>query len=222
MSTSPPRICDSSRPDPDGDAHAEDYRLVRAALDRDRGAIGTLVERMDCVVRILHAINERAAVSLPRTEIEDLAQNTALVAWKKLHTFEGRARLESWVYRIAYLEYMNAYRKYRRERPAAEDDDGLRASIEAPARPDLAEVEEIERAVETLEPPMPVILRMKHHQGLTFRDIGARLELSPNSAKTYYYRGIDVLRQRFAPDRKSRPKNGSPGESASSTRGKEA
>ena len=126
------------------------------------------------------------------------------------------------MYRIAYLEYMNAYRKYRRERPVADDDDGLRMSIEAPARPDLAEVEEIEREVEKLDPPMPEIMRLKHHQGLTFRDIGVRLDLSPNSAKTYYYRGIEVLRDRFAPERKSRPANGVPVDSRPSSRGKEA
>ena len=221
MSPSPTPVCDSTRVDSGDEARLEDHRVVRAALAGDRRAIGSLVERMDCVVRILHAINERAAVSLPRTEIEDLAQTTALVAWRKLATFEGRARLESWVYRIAYLEYMNAYRKYRRERPAG-DDDGLGTTIEAPARPDLAEVEEIEREIEKLDPPMPEILRLKHHQGLTFRDIGARLELSPNSAKTYYYRAIEVLRGRFAPERKSRPADEDPVDSRSTSRGKEA
>jgi len=182
----------------DDDQHVRDHRLVRSAVDGDHGAIRSLVARLDCVARILASINERVTRPLPDADLEDLVQATALVVWRKLSTFEGRARLESWVYRIAYFQFMNHYRKHVRSRTLPTGDASGDLAIEAPPAPDSAVVEEIERAVEALEPPLPEIIGLKHREGLSFREIGERLELSPNSAKTYYYRGIDRLRERFA------------------------
>jgi len=185
-----------------GEAHARDLRLVRAALAGDRGSTQELVRRLECIAPILHAVNVRLARPLSATDLEDVSQSAALVVWKKLRAFEGRARLESWVYRIASLELMNLYRKRRREPSysAPEPTFGRSFEAQAPATLDAVEVDELERAVDALDPPLPTIIRLKHHEGLTFREIGDYLELSPNSAKTYYYRGIEELRARFAAD----------------------
>jgi RNA polymerase sigma-70 factor (ECF subfamily) len=182
------------------DPHARDLLLVRSALEGDRVALRALLSRLDCIARILWAVNERVPHPLVESDIEDLSQNTAMIIWRKLDRFEGRARLETWVYRIAYLEFMNYYRKRLREDSVSHEGDAIESRLEAPSRPDGAEIEEIERAVEALDPPLPEIIRLKHHRGLTFREIGETLEISPNSAKTFYYRGIETLRARFAPD----------------------
>lgn len=185
---------------PGDSPHARDLQLVQATLRGERASTRELVKRLECVAPILHVLNGRLSRPLSGADLEDLAQATALVAWKKLATFEGKARLESWVYRIASLELMNLYRRRLRESSFSESDAAPEESLEAPERPDVVEIDELERAVDALDPPLPTIIRMKHHDGLTFREIGSSLELSPNSAKTYYYRGIETLRARFAPD----------------------
>jgi DNA-directed RNA polymerase specialized sigma24 family protein len=38
------------------------------------------------------------------------------------------------------------------------------------------------------------VIRAKHFDGLTFDEIGARLGIPSNTAKTHYYRGIERMR----------------------------
>jgi DNA-directed RNA polymerase specialized sigma24 family protein len=50
-------------------------------------------------------------------DAEDLVQETLLAAWRGLETFEGRASVRSWLYRIATNRCLNALRaRSRRQR----------------------------------------------------------------------------------------------------------
>jgi RNA polymerase sigma-70 factor (ECF subfamily) len=53
-------------------------------------------------------------------DAEDLVQETLLAAWRGLDSFEERASLRSWLYRIATNRSLNAIRE-RGRRPATED-----------------------------------------------------------------------------------------------------
>ncbi|HET6847954.1 MAG TPA: RNA polymerase subunit sigma-70 [Gaiellales bacterium] len=53
-------------------------------------------------------------------DAEDLVQETLLAAWRGLESFEERASLRSWLYRIATNRSLNAIRE-RRRRPATEN-----------------------------------------------------------------------------------------------------
>ena len=52
-------------------------------------------------------------------EAEDVVQDTLLAAWRGLGTFEGRASVRTWLYRIATNRCLNALRSASR-RPAKE------------------------------------------------------------------------------------------------------
>ena len=93
----------------DGDAEARvDRALVaRALLEGDRRAFEQLLRRHQGMVRaqlrrLLHG-DEAAA--------DDLAQETFLLAWRKLDQFRGEARFSTWLYRIAYSCFLQAVRK---------------------------------------------------------------------------------------------------------------
>src|SRR4051794_20138342 len=49
-------------------------------------------------------------------DAEDLVQETLLAAWRSLETFEGRASVRAWLYRIATNRCLNALRA-RSRRP---------------------------------------------------------------------------------------------------------
>ena len=55
------------------------------------------------------------------------------------------------------------------------------------------------RALAQIDPAEARVIELKHLDGLTFTEIGVRLELSPNSAKTRYYRGLQAMRRFLAP-----------------------
>lgn len=113
----------------DGDAAARiDRALVaRALLGQDRRAFEQLLRRHQGMVRaqlrrLLHG-DEAAA--------DDLAQETFLLAWRKLDQFRGESRFSTWLYRIAYSCSLQALRK----RPWAGDEAGEGELERFPAAP---------------------------------------------------------------------------------------
>ncbi len=152
---------------------------------------------MQCVPSILAAQNARLGAPLTSDDLADVVQDTLTSIWRKLGEFEGRAALETWVYRFCFLELMNSVRRRRRrpepmheEESVAERDDTGGAS---PA--ETADRELIHRVLDRLGPPASDVIRMKHFEELTFDEIGAELDVSPNTAKTQYYRGMVRLRE---------------------------
>jgi RNA polymerase sigma-70 factor (ECF subfamily) len=63
-------------------------------------------------------------------DAEDLAQETLLAAWRGLDSFEGRASMRSWLYRIATNRCLNALRE-RGRRLVRGRDRGDVASVRA-------------------------------------------------------------------------------------------
>ncbi len=82
-----------------------DDELVRAAVAGDRDAFGHLLElHYDRIFRFCFRLTGS------REEAEDLTQDICLALPAKLKSFRGRARLETWLYRVA----MNAAHDRRR------------------------------------------------------------------------------------------------------------
>ncbi|MFG0315838.1 MAG: RNA polymerase sigma factor [Planctomycetota bacterium JB042] len=174
--------------------HEDDLALARAVRAREPVALERFVHRMGCVPRMLRRQNGRLGGPLDGDDVDDLAQDVLVVIWRKLAHFEGRSTLETWVYRICRLELMNGIRRKRR-RPDLMDD-AERTPDEGVAEPE-DDAEAALRGLERLGPPASDVIRWKHFEALTFEEIALRLGVSPNTAKTWYYRGICRLRDRL-------------------------
>jgi len=88
------------------EARIDQTLVARALLGDDRQAFEQLVRRHQGMVRaqlrrLLHG-DEAAA--------DDLAQETFLLAWRKLNQFRSEARFSTWVHRIAYSCFLQACR----------------------------------------------------------------------------------------------------------------
>jgi RNA polymerase sigma-70 factor, ECF subfamily len=176
-------------------ANPADVALARAALDGERWARERIVERLACVPRMLSALNRRMGGVLDADELQDLSQDTFALVWKKLGEFAGRSSLETWVYRFCWLELANAIRRRRREKRLSREIAARRAAADASSRtPELEEYGPVHAGLDRLSHAEARIVRMKHFEPLTFREIGARLSISPNTAKAIYYRGMVRLR----------------------------
>ena len=168
-----------------------DLELVRATVAGDQAAIMRLGERMLCIARFLEVRNQRAGRPLDEEELADVVQDSLTVVWKKRAGFEGRARLETRAYRISALEWMNGLRrKSKRDRGHSHEVEHY--AEEEPAEDLSGPVEE---SLERLGPPDAEVIRLKHWQDATFGEIGEALGISPSTAKFWYYRGMDKLRQ---------------------------
>lgn len=175
-----------------------DLALVRRALTRDRQAIDELGSRLVSIPKMVASANRKLSHPLPPHEVADVAQDTVLLIWQKLETFEGRSTLEGWAWRFGFLELRNRIRRVARQRardgsslsaleidPAAREDDAMDAWIE-PKR--------LEDALDRLPAEMSSVVRLKHQSGLMFKEIAAQLGIPENTAKTRYYRGLTRMR----------------------------
>lgn len=176
---------------------ADDLVLARACVARDEVALARLVRRLACLPRVLEAISARLGHPLDRQELEDLGQETLVLAWRKLDTYTGEARLESWIFGLARLELMNALRRKRR-RPdfRAESANPEQVHLAPPSAPEQ-DRDFLLAAVTSLEPAEADVVRLKHFEALTFEEMAERLNITTSTAKTRYYRGLARLHERL-------------------------
>lgn len=170
---------------------ARELAFARAVLAGSEAAIVTFEERMLCVPRILGALNRRRGRPLDDHDVADLVQDTIVVVLRKLDEFAAYVPLEGWIYRLCYLEFLNAVRRRDRRRQRAVELDEVAAHTDAKdVRHDHDDLHEALARVGGAEAET---IRMKHFAELTFQEIGAMLGMPANTAKTRYYRGMAKL-----------------------------
>lgn len=184
---------DAPRPE----AHP-DLDLVAASLRGESVAIDRLAYRLRCVATFLRAANARLGRPLNEHDLADLAQDVTLIILNKRHEYAGRAPLEAWIASICNLELHNGIRKKRRHASTQYLEPEDLMNLTATATPDPGDEERILQALARLGGVEAETIRIKHFEGLTFEEIGQRLRISPNTAKTRYYRGMLRLKELLA------------------------
>jgi RNA polymerase sigma-70 factor, ECF subfamily len=185
----------------DSGDHQDDLRLVQRVLGGEEQATEELLLRLRCLPLILSVRNRKLGSPLDAALLEDLAQETLLAVWQRLGSFAGTSRLEAWVYRFCLHKHLAQVRnRGRRQRIEAIESEALE---HAPADAPRGEVddERLQRSLDELEGARAAVVRLKHYEDLTFDEIATRLSISPNTAKTHYYRALKSLRDslsRFA------------------------
>lgn len=192
-----PRVTDSQEPAlgaSSSDAHAQDLALVKATLAGDREALDRFASRMVCIPRILQALNLQSGSRLDEHALADTAQDCALIVWRKLASYRPSHALEGWVYGIVLRELLNARR--RRARASRVETLTAEHAREEPSE-DVSDANEIEldAALDELSEGESAIIRLRHHEELSFPEIGRRLAIPENTAKTRYHRGLVHLRE---------------------------
>ena len=174
--------------------------LVRRVREGEGAAIARFIERMRCVAGILAIRNARMGRPLHDEELADLAQDTITAVLRKLDTFEGHASLETWVFHFCEHELRNAVRRKRRQPRRVADCEDERPRDQAVTQErEPTDFEDVHAGLEKLAPEKALVIRLKHFSGLTFPEIAVRLNISANTAKTRYYRGLEELRQWLQP-----------------------
>lgn len=169
----------------------DERRFVARVLDRKPEDVVVFEQRIRCVPRIMAALNARRGRPFRPEEVDDLAQDTMVIAVRKLPEYEPLAPLEGWLHRLCVYEFFNALRRRDRDRRVVSATDEVESRTAEDT--DTAAHDEVHLALEQLGGLEAEIIRLKHFEGLTFVEIAARTEASENTVKTRYYRGIDRL-----------------------------
>ncbi len=177
--------------DPIGAAQVDQVLVARVLLTDDRRAFEQLMRRYQGMVRaqlrrLLHGDDARA---------DDLAQETFLLAWRKLDQFRGEARFSTWLHRIAYSCFLQA----RRKRSAAADDvDGDAPDLPISPR-NAADLRlDVERAMRRLSATEQEVLLHVVQLGLSHEEAAYVLAMPLGTVKSHMNRGKARLRALLA------------------------
>ena len=161
-----------------------DQELVtRVTSSDDQAAFQLLVERHQAAVRgFLRRLTRDHGTA------DDLAQDTFLIAYRKLHTLKAGASLVSWLHSIAYRQFLQHSRKFKRQQVMAEPPQpghDPRAAVDAEILlPQLMnEVNERERACLTLA----------YAAGMSHPEISDITDLPIGTVKSHITRGKQKL-----------------------------
>lgn len=129
--------------------------------------------------------------------VEEVLNDTMMVAWTRIEAFEGRSRLSTWLFGIAYRQALSALR--RLDEPAETDEaepsgDATPEELGAATRAQVV----LARAIEELSPPHRAVVNLTYYQELDYREIAEILDCPVGTIKTRMFHARRHLKERLS------------------------
>jgi RNA polymerase sigma factor (sigma-70 family) len=164
--------------------------IARVLTSEDQHAFAELVRRYQSPVRAFLARMTRGDTHLA----DDLAQETFVKAWRKLHTYRGSARFSTWLFGIAF----NEFRSVARQRKELELDKIEESQTEAaqPAGESVSQLRlDLTEALKRLHSGERVVVVLCCQNGLTHEEAAQVLGCPLGTVKTNVLRGKEKLKR---------------------------
>ena len=183
---------------------SDEAHLIRAAREGDVNAFEKLVQRYSSRVF-------RVALHISRCpqDAEEIVQETFLRAFQYLKNFEERARLSTWLTRIAVNVALGKLPKSRRELAVSISDESEQADLATQrivdwrpnpeqfhSRSELADI--LEQALESLPAIYSTVFLLRDVEGLSIAETAETLGLTETAVKTRLLRARLQLRERLS------------------------
>ncbi|MEE2825251.1 MAG: sigma-70 family RNA polymerase sigma factor [Planctomycetota bacterium] len=185
----------------------EDVRLIDETLAGNTKSFGELVQKYQN-----RLFNTMFHVVGSREEAEDVVQDAFVQAFVKLRSFRGASAFYTWLYRIAFNLSVS---RRRRKRPSL----SLDVVRETTGNDPLAEngcptelmerkesVEQIRRALETLQEDHRAILVLREIEGYCYEEISHILDMPVGTVRSRLHRARLQLRGELEETLKTHPK----------------
>lgn len=158
--------------------------LIAASLDGDQAAFAELVRRHQTrVFRLAGRFFRR------REDVEDVAQDTFITAWRRLGTYAARAPFEHWITRVCLrVCYARLGAERRREAPVGTPDTVIQPR-------DVAAAIDVERLLARLAPADRFVLLLLDGEGWTVKEIAERVGWTATNVKVRAFRARRRLRR---------------------------
>jgi RNA polymerase sigma-70 factor (ECF subfamily) len=187
----------------------EDAVLLERVRGGDREAFGVLVSKyQDQVYNTCWRMCGHAE------DARDLAQEAFFRAYQSIGSFHGRSGFYTWLFRIAMNLALSHRRKARYRRAQSLDqspncgaeaeplrDQVADGAAEPPAgRAMRAELhEQVERALNTLDPDHRAVIVLRDIEGFDYAEIAQILDVAPGTVKSRLHRARLALRELLRP-----------------------
>lgn len=165
--------------------------VARVLLGNDQRAFEQLLRRHQGMVRA----QLRRLLRGDEAAADDIAQETFLLAWRKLEQFRGEARFSTWLYRIAYSCFLQTIRKT--PLPANDAGDHELERLPAPAHAVDLQVD-FGRALQNLSNAEQRVLLHCVQLGLSHDETAYVLAMPLGTVKTHATRGKAKLKTLLA------------------------
>ncbi|MEY2681644.1 MAG: hypothetical protein RIQ66_205 [Pseudomonadota bacterium] len=189
------------------DQHETDAELVLRVQQGDKRAFELLVVKYQRrVERLISRLIRDSA------EVEDVAQEAFIKAYRALPQFRGESAFYTWLYRIAVNTAKNfLVSQGRRPRPLAdapaeEDGESFDAAdvVEDINTPDAVlhsrqVAETVNVAIEALPPDLRTALTLREIEGLTYEEIAEAMDCPIGTVRSRIFRAREAIAERLRP-----------------------
>jgi len=165
-----------------------DTALIRSAINGNHGAFNEVVRRY---ARLLAEF--AAARTATYQDAEDAVQETFLLAYRHLQSFDERYPLKNWLFTIVYRQLVSSYRKKQPGRLSEEVMQQL-ATTQPPTLPH----EWLWDAARMMGADMFTVLWLKYKQEMPIAEIAAIMKKSQTAVRVLLHRARKRLAREIA------------------------
>ena len=175
--------------------HLSDEEIASQAAAGSPGAFEELIFRYNA--RLYHFLRHKTHTD---QDVEDLAQETFLKAFRNLDRFDPRRRFSTWLYTIAGRQ---AISRYRRQKPRAESSEFRSKSHELDPQEALIQKERSQNLwhqASTLPPHEYEALWLRYGEDMSVKDIAKVLKKRPLTVRVLLHRARLNLAKKMHPN----------------------
>ena len=135
------------------------------------------------------------SIVLTHEDADDVLQNTFLKAWKSLPTFQGKAKLSTWLYRIAINESLDFLRRQKAATLSSADADlsvANRLLADDYFDGDKSQAL-LQEAIATLPDVQRTVFTLRYYDEMKYSDISEILGTSEGSLKASYHIAVQKI-----------------------------
>lgn len=178
--------------------------LLSQAKVGDRAALGRILDASRNYLRQVAGLQISDDLQA-KLSVSDLVQDTYVDAQQAFQQFRGstRAELFGWLRQILVNNLLNHYRAYRetqkrslaREVALSSSAVGAADGGDTPSQLCVQQEEaaRLQKALAALSDEHQQVIQWRHQEGLSFPEIGERMNRSPDAARMLWYRAYERL-----------------------------
>lgn len=135
------------------------------------------------------------SIVLTHEDTDDVLQNTFLKAWKSLPTFQGKAKLSTWLYRIAINESLDFLRRQKTAALSSADADlsvANRLLADDYFDGDKSQAV-LQEAIATLPDVQRTVFTLRYYDEMKYSEMSEILGTSEGSLKASYHIAVQKI-----------------------------
>jgi len=127
---------------------------------------------------------------IDHNDTDDLTQTTFIKVFENIHSFEGKSKISTWIYRIAINEALNFLRHKRRKLflPIVDVERQLANTIDTASHFSGDEIEKkLQKAILTLPEKQRMVFNMRYYESIKYEEMSDILGTSEGALKASYH-----------------------------------